>query len=146
MKKAGKKISFLLDPAVVVSVEVERTWTAFFAQRLRWAGKMRGLGGVGLLTGAFAVLLPYSIAAVTVWAVVDFRPGQGVERTWLLLLAAWGLWAFSVVALINTAKRAIGARRRSLRSLFALLCFPVYSLPIAIASFFVRSHWKGRRI
>jgi cellulose synthase/poly-beta-1,6-N-acetylglucosamine synthase-like glycosyltransferase len=146
MKKAGLKIGYLLDPEVVVRVDAETTWADFFAQRLRWAGKMRGLAGAGAFAGAIAVLLPYCIAAITAWAVIDVHFGQGMERTWLLLLAAWMGWAFPIVALINAAKRSIGTRRSSLRSLFALVCFPIYSLPIALTSLFIRPKWKGRRV
>ena len=41
--RAGKRISYLLHPGAIVRVGAERTWSGFFRQRMRWAGKMRGL-------------------------------------------------------------------------------------------------------
>ncbi len=144
MLRAGMRIGCLLDPAVVVEVPAEPDLPAMFVQRLRWAGKMHAVGGPGTRSGALAVLLPWILLAVTVFAVISLDLGGGFLRTWALLAAAWLLWIVPVIGLVNAAKRALGVRPAPFRSLLALLVFPLYSLPVALASFVVRARWKGR--
>lgn len=146
MKRVGFNISHVGHPDAAVHVEAEATARGFIAQRLRWAGKMRAGAGVPSLVGAATILLPVALVAFTAYAAVHVKAGQGMERTWLMILASWLLWALPVIALVNAQKRAMRERPRPMRTLAALLCFPLYALPIALASFVVRPEWKGRRI
>lgn len=144
MLRAGRRIGCLLDPAVVVEVSAAPDLRAMFVQRLRWAGKMHAVGGPGTRSGALAVLLPWVLLAVMLAAGVTLDLGEGLVRAWALIIAAWLIWIVPVIGLVNAAKRALHVRPAPLRSLLALLVFPLYSLPIALASFVVRTRWKGR--
>jgi hypothetical protein len=146
MKRAGLRIGHLNHPDPAVEVEAETTWSGFFSQRLRWAGKMRAAAGAASLAGAFVVLLPWALAVFTAYAIAHFEPGQGIERTGLLILASWALWSLPIVSLVNAQKRAMRVRPRPLRTWLAALCFVVYALPIALAALMIRPRWKGRGI
>ena len=145
MQRAGRKVSYLMDRDALVTVEGERTWRAFFSQRLRWAGKMRAAGGGGLWTGMLTVLLPWALALVTVYAVEEVSLVRG-WRLATLLICAWLMWLVPVIRLTNEVKRFWGVPRRSFRSLVSLVAFSIYAPVIAILALFVRPMWKGRRL
>jgi len=146
MKKADKRIGFLLDERVLVTVKAESTWSAFVQQRLRWAGKMRGVRGAFSWIGLLALLLPWLLLAATLrfdgQAMMD---GHGFEAL-LFLVLAWLLWILPPVALVGDVRRFLGQRRSPLISTFCYVLFAVYAPLIAIASLFIRPRWKGRRI
>jgi cellulose synthase/poly-beta-1,6-N-acetylglucosamine synthase-like glycosyltransferase len=146
MRRARKRIGYLLDPSVVVEAATEPTWGGFFSQRMRWAGKMRAIDGGGTRLGAFAVLVPWSLIACTIAAGTSLSFGQGLVRTAALIVAAWLLWLMPVVALVSDVRRTLHMRPRRLRTTFSLLCFPLYALPVVLLSLFARPVWKGRRI
>lgn len=146
MKRAGLRIGCLVEGSAAVDVPAEHTLAGFVAQRLRWAGKMRAGSGWSSAMGALAVLLPYLLAAVTATAIERFRFGQGMERTWLLVTAGWLLWVVPVVALVNATKRRLGLRQRSFTTVLAVLCHPLYTLPIALLSFVVKPEWRNRTV
>ena len=64
MKRAGKRIGYLLDPEVAVTVQPEPGFKAFWQQRLRWAGKMRRVGGIGNWIAAAGLSLPWFLLYV----------------------------------------------------------------------------------
>lgn len=146
MKKAGRSIGSLLDPRAVVTVHAEPTWGGFFSQRVRWAGKMRGIRGATPWIGLFALLWPWILIGATVnyeFALVVEEDGL---ETLLLLAAAWLLWLVPVVALVNEVRRFLGQRARPLVSLCCYLFFMIYSPVIAVVALFHRPVWKGRRM
>lgn len=145
MKRAGLRVRYLLDHEALVTVDAEPTWKGFWRQRLRWAGKMRGVQGWGNALAVLGVLFPWILLAVT--CTVDFgrAAGQGLFRGVLLLGSAWLLWLGSVLALVRTADRFLQQRSSLVVNAIALLAFSVYAPMIAVASLFVRPRWKGRR-
>lgn len=145
MRRAGKNVGYLMDRDVLVTVEAERTWKAFFSQRLRWAGKMRGVGGIGLWSGLFTVLLPWSLAVLTVHALDEVSLVRG-WRLATLIICAWLMWVVPVIRLASEVKRSWGVPRRPFRLLFSLVVFPIYAPLVAMLSLFVRPEWRGRRI
>lgn len=146
MRKAGKQIAFLLDQRAVVTVQAETTWKGFFQQRVRWAGKMRGVRGAMPWVGLIALLSPWLL----LWTSTRFKLSSIMEEngleTLLLLFAAWLLWIIPVVALVMEVRRFLIQRAWSFVSLFSFLLFTVYSPLIAIISFIYRPHWKGRKL
>lgn len=146
MRMAGKDIAVLMDRDALVTVAAARTWSEWAAQRLRWAGKMRGVRDpVGGALAVFGLLLPWGLAALTSAVVLHLRPGQGLLFAWTLLVAAWGLWCIPLVQLTGDVHRFLGTERsHPLRTCWALVAFTLYAPMIALAALFIRPHWKGR--
>ncbi|MBX2974248.1 MAG: glycosyltransferase [Flavobacteriales bacterium] len=144
MKKAGKRIGGLLDVDALVTVEAEPTWRGFVRQRLRWAGKMRGVRSA--MPWAGLLLLPWAL----LWVSLRFSAGQLMEEhgveTLLLLVFAWLLWVVPVTALVLEVRRFLGQRRSALVTAWCYALFTVYSPVIALVSLFYRPQWKGRRV
>lgn len=146
MKKARKRIAFLPDQRALVTVQAEPSWKGFFQQRVRWAGKMRGVRGAMPWVGLIALLLPWLL----LWASARFKLSSIMEENGLeillLLFAAWLLWIIPVIALVVEVRRFLMQRVWTVVSLFCFLLFTVYSPLIAIISFFYRPRWKGRKL
>lgn len=146
MKKAGKRIAFLLDRRAVVKVQAEPSWKGFFRQRVRWAGKMRGVHGAMPMVGLIALLLPWRL----LWASLRFEPSSIMQEngleTVLLLIAAWLLWVIPVVGLVSEVRRFLGQRSWPIASLFFFLLFTIYAPLIALISLVYQPMWKGRRV
>lgn len=151
---AGRPVSYLLDPDVVVITAPESTLQGFVAQRLRWAGKMRAYRNTsGFAAGLLALLMPWALVVVTIQVVRDVSVGESALYTWTLLIGAWLSWALPILRLANGMRTFAGSRdgehdteRNALRALPALTGFAIYAPLIAIASLFVRPMWKGRAI
>ena len=146
MKAAGKRIGCLAGPDAMVTVEAERTWSGVIQQRLRWAGKMRGVHGPLVWLGALGLLLPWML----LWSTCQFEPRDllldtGFERM-LLLLAAWLLWSLPVVVLVREVKRSFGLRRSAVVTFVCYVLFTMYAPIMAVAALFITPHWKGRRM
>lgn len=156
MRKNRQKVSFLVHPDVLVRVRPEETWRGFFAQRLRWAGKMWAYReGAGLFAAAAAALFPWVLLAVTLWLLDNVRIGQGMFYTLTFLAAAWLVWLVPILRLVSTMERSYASSGEpgdppkadgAWSTLPAVLLFSLYAPLIAIVSIFVRPTWKGRRI
>lgn len=152
MRKAGRQVDFLLHPDVLVTVDAEPAWAGFWRQRLRWAGKMRAVGGPGAWAGLAALLFPWGLLAVTAAlggeGLMHYRP----LATVLLITAAWLLWLVPVLRLARAARRFLRAagngpqhRWAGVATLLAMGAFTCYAPVVAGASLFMRPRWKGRR-
>ncbi len=153
MRKAGLRIGYLLDKAVLVAVDAEPSIRGFGQQRLRWAGKMRGVSGPGAWLGAAGMALPWFILAVSCSVTLDGLMAYRPMAVVLLLSAAWLLWLLPVVSLAGAVRRFLHAAGSGVRMRLAgpstavsLVLFSVYAPVIAVLSLFVRPRWKGRRI
>ena len=146
MRRAGRPVACLADPAAMVTVTCAPGLRAAWSQRLRWAGKMRGAGAGRSLLMAAAVLYPWVLLLLTVRTDWTSAVNQGFFRAILLLAGAWLLWLLPVLLLVGEAKRFFGERPTPLRSMIALLLFTVYAPVIAIAALVVRPRWKGRPV
>lgn len=145
MKRARKHVTFLLDHRALVTVQAEPTWKGFLHQRLRWAGKMRGVRGAMPWVGLVALLLPWLLLATSVrFTLVGILDEGGLEAL-LLLIAAWLLWVVPAIALVSEVRRFLALRAWPLVSLFCFLLFTVYSPVITVVSMVYRPKWKGRR-
>ena len=142
---AGMQVSFLWNAAATVVATAEPTVRGFFSQRLRWAGKMRVVGGAGVVLGLAVLVMPVALFAATILA-CTVGPGQGLFRTWSFVLAGWWLWVRPTVQLIGRTKRELGIAPAPTRSFLALLLFPCYAWPVALLSLVVRPMWKGRPV
>lgn len=145
MVKANKQVSFLMDTRALVTTQAERSWRAFFDQRVRWAGKMRGVRGAMPWIGAVALLLPWVLLlACARFGLVGMVGENGVETS-LLLVAAWLLWIVPVVALVLEVRRSIGQRPWALVSGFCFLLFSCYAPVLSVVALVYRPDWRGRR-
>ncbi|MBK9147239.1 MAG: glycosyltransferase [Flavobacteriales bacterium] len=146
MRANGKPVRALADPEALVEVEAAGTWRGFFAQRLRWAGKMRGAIGSFSVFGAVGLLWPWALALVTARFSILGALGQHGFYQFILLLAAWLLWVVPIIGLVQDLKRAFSKPSGTAPTLLALLAFTVYAPLIALLSLVVRPKWKGRRL
>lgn len=146
LRLAGKGITYLVHPGAVARVEAERTWMGFFRQRLRWAGKMRGVPWRAKWMPSLSLVFPWFLLAITLatdWpALVGSRFLMGA----LLMSGAWLIWAASVPPLVRDGKRILGQRHSSVGALLSYLIYVIYAPVIAIAATFRQPEWKGRRI
>ena len=144
MRKAGKRIGGYFHLDVVVTVEAEHTWRGFWAQRLRWAGKMRGVQGTWPWFGSLTLLLPWALLWLTVRLDPrDLLEADGVEVLVFLLLG-WSLWLVPAVNLTTTVRRAFHLRTWPLVTAMCFLLFTIYAPLIAVAALIHRPRWKGR--
>ncbi|MCB0769002.1 MAG: glycosyltransferase [Flavobacteriales bacterium] len=146
MREAGRRIGCLMDPRVTVVVQAERTCKGFLAQRLRWAGKMRSVRGLGPWVGLWGVILPWLLVWRTCTIrLLDLPKGFGPEMISLLALS-WILWLVPVLMLVRQVRSFLGLSNAWPISAFAYLAFCIYSPLIALLALVVRPRWKGRRI
>lgn len=156
MRRHHLKVSALAVPEVHVRVVPEEHWRGFFAQRLRWAGKMWSYREIsGMMAAVAALVFPWALLVVTAWVLGNLRIGQGAAYSLVLLLGAWFVWVFPILRLVRSMERLQSkvhdapepARSDGAWSTIpALILFSLYSPAIAIMSIFVRPKWKGRRI
>jgi hypothetical protein len=147
MRREGRNVCLLADPVVVVSTLAEPTWRGFLAQRLRWAGKMRGVkdrrGSLGLALG---MVLPWLLVCLTVLLARMVRVGEGFLFAWAMMVLAWCAWLVPTVSMAVQAHRVLHGDASRKRAVLALAAFTVYAPVIALASVFARPLWKGRRV
>lgn len=152
MRKARRQVGYLLHPDVLVTVDAEPTFAGFWAQRLRWAGKMRAMSGPGPWAAMAGIMLPwfllYASTSFTLAELMLKRP----LAILFLLSAAWLLWLLPLLRLARTARRflqtsmdAAPPRWPDVSALLALLAFSFYAPAVALTSLFVRPRWKGRK-
>lgn len=146
MQAHGKRIGALLNREALVTTDAVGTWGAFFAQRLRWAGKMRGAIGATSFFGALGLALPWILLCVTLRFDLVSAMGQNGFYQSLLLASAWFLWVLPPLGLVRDVQQAFGAQSRVATSVFALVAFSVYAPLIALISLVIRPKWKGRRV
>lgn len=146
MKKAGKTLGVLADRDALVTVEAEPTWRGFLTQRLRWAGKMRGVRGGMPWMGLFALFLPWALCGASVrLTAADIIAPDGVE-TLLMVAFGWLLWVVPTTALVLEVRRMLGQRRMAMVTVVCQMLFTVYAPLVAILSLVYRPRWKGRRL
>lgn len=152
MRKSGRKVRYLLHPDVLVGVEAERSFTDFWRQRLRWAGKMRGVGGAGSWAAMAALLWPWFLLFTTCSFCVRAWMGPHLGACLMLATSAWLMWLLPVVGLLRGVRRFLHAAGRqkmqweNARSVFSYAAFHLYAPVVAVASLAVRPLWKGRRV
>ncbi|MEZ4757203.1 MAG: glycosyltransferase [Flavobacteriales bacterium] len=148
MRHARRTVEVALDAALWVQVKAAPHCAEALSQRLRWAGKMGAVRDPLMTIGSMlSLLLPWALAVFTVMALMEQRVGDGLLRTWVLLVAAWAAWCVPLVQVAGDVHRLAGIGPvRPIRSFLALLAFTVYAPLIAVVSRFVRPRWKGRRI
>ncbi|HRD53306.1 MAG TPA: glycosyltransferase [Flavobacteriales bacterium] len=146
MQAHGKRIGALLNREVLVTTDAVGAWGEFFAQRLRWAGKMRGAIGAMSCFGALGLAFPWVLLYFTVRFDLVSSMGQNGFYQLLLLASAWLLWLLPPVSLVRDVQRTIGVQAQPVMNVFALIAFSVYAPLIALLSLVIRPKWKGRKV
>jgi cellulose synthase/poly-beta-1,6-N-acetylglucosamine synthase-like glycosyltransferase len=146
MQAQGKRIGVLFSKDVLVSTDAMSTWGAFFSQRLRWAGKMRGAIGVMTLLGPLGLMLPWILLFVTLRFDLVISIGQHSFYQLLLIASAWLLWLLPPLGLVRDVQHTLGVQARPVMNVIALTAFSMYAPLIAVLSLVVRTTWKGRRV
>ena len=146
MQAQGKRIGVLFSKDVLVTTDAMSTWGAFFSQRLRWAGKMRGAIGVMTLLGPLGLMLPWILLFVTLRFDLVISIGQHSFYQLLLIASAWLLWLLPPLGLVRDVQHTLGVQARPVMNVIALTAFSMYAPLIAVLSLVVRTTWKGRRV
>ncbi|MBK8226057.1 MAG: glycosyltransferase [Flavobacteriales bacterium] len=146
MRAHGKRVQALMQADALVNVHAEASWRGFFAQRLRWAGKMRGAIGAFTLLGAIGLLWPWALVLCTVRFSFIGAMGQHGFYQLILLIVAWLLWVAPIIGMVQDVKRAFSRPSGAASTLLALVAFTVYAPLIGLLSLVVRPKWKGRRV
>ena len=146
LRAEGKRVRALMHADALVNVDAEISWRGFFAQRIRWAGKMRGAIDAFSLLGAIGLLWPWALALCTARFSFIGAMGQHGFYQLVLLLMAWVLWVAPIIGMVQDVKRAFSKPSGTAPTLLALLAFTVYAPLIALLSLVVRPKWKGRRV
>lgn len=145
MQRAGKRIGVRYGLDATVTVQAEVGWGDFFRQRIRWAGKMRGVGGAFTWLGLLLLLLPWFLLIATARVTAEQLMAEDGVELFILLFAAWALWLIPVVALVSEVRRGLQQQVWPLVSAFCYVLFTIYAPLIALVSLFYRPRWKGRR-
>lgn len=146
MKEAGKKITSLFSVEAAVSATAEPSLRAAILQRLRWAGKMRGVRGAMNLTGILGLLLPWALLYQTF--AFNFREGMGQRALFsaAFLAGAWIAWSLPVIGLVRDVRTSMQRPASAFGTLMSFVAFSCYAPIIAITSMVFRPKWKGRNL
>ncbi len=147
MRRSGMKVRYLANRNAAVRVRPETTWPGWWAQRLRWAGKMRAYRSPGAWAfGSLALALPWLLLALTVHVVQNVRMGDALLFTWSFLVLAWCAWLFPTLALVRAGHRFQQSRSNALLITCAMLQFLITAPIVAVAGMFSTPRWKGRPV
>ena len=129
-------IRLIADPDAIVTTAPQHTCRSFISQRIRWAGKWRhNPDPLARITAVLVVMIQLA-TAVGWWAALS-----QVEIPLLIVLIM--RHAFEGVLLLKAAGKLDIPFRLSV-FLLVSVGYPVYVIVTALASFFVKPHWKGR--
>ncbi len=146
MRNAGKRITYLLHAGAIVRVEAERTWSGFLRQRMRWAGKMRGVPWMYKWMPALGLLFPWFLFAVTLGIDWPNAVGEGFLINALLVAGAWVLWITTLPALVRDGKLFLGQRYSMAGAVLSYVAFTMYSPVLAVLGVILKTRWKGRAL
>ncbi len=129
---------FLNEPGAVVQTKTATTWSEFFNQRVRWAGKWRY--NTSLLTMFVAVY----VFIVQLALAISFLqlPVAGWVPITSLLLVRFGLEAL----FLSSVCRFMGVQWHWRAFVLLQIFYPFYVLMVSIAAQFMTYTWKDRRL
>lgn len=146
MKAHHRRITAFLSPQALVVAHAQPALGAMLQQRLRWAGKMRGVRGGMNVFGLLALAFPWALLVLTITFDHRANMGQGAFYSSLLIAGAWCSWTIPILALVSDVRRLLQRRASIGGTVLSLVAFSIYAPLIAGASMFVRPMWKGRRL
>ena len=138
MREYPEKVQFLKSKEIIVHTKPEKSWSALFSQRVRWASKTGAYQSVFGKDLAVIVFLGNLILVVGCWLlVVGFL-------SWTNLVILFGL-KFTVDAiLLHKANRFLTGKWMWFL-LFSSLLYPFFCTTVAVFSWFAKYEWKGRK-
>ncbi len=146
MQAQGFRITAHTASAASVTTAAAPTFRQALEQRMRWAGKMRGMGAGSLVRSGGVLFFPWLMLWATCYDVHHLRVGAGALYTFGLLVSAWAVWSLPIVALVRAVRLHYGVGGSTISTLLALAAFSIYAPLIGAASLFIGTRWKGRRI
>jgi poly-beta-1,6-N-acetyl-D-glucosamine synthase len=131
-------IRFMNEPSVVVRTKTVTTWSEFFNQRVRWAGKWRyNTSLITMFTAVYVFLVQLAIA-------LSFL--QLSVAGWMPILSLLTIrFVLESILLYNVA-RFSGVRWDWRAFVVLQLAYPFYVLMVSIAAQFMTYTWKDRRL
>lgn len=131
-------VRFMNEPEAVVRTKTVATWSEFFNQRVRWAGKWRY--NTSLLT-MFVAVYVFLVQLALALALLQL-PVSGWIPIISLLLIRFGLEAI----LLYNVCRFSGVQWRWGAFVALQIAYPFYVLMVSIAAQFMTYTWKDRRL
>ena len=138
--KAGKSIGYCLSPDTCVTTKAENSLSAFFKQRIRWAGKTSKSKHAGTIFAGVLLVLTNVAVLIQIgkWSLIGFD-------------LQWG--SISVFSKISVDVLFLFLMALKVRVYKPLFCLPVaialyslYIVLVAILGVFYRPEWKNRKI
>lgn len=131
-------VRFMNEPGAVVRTRTVSTWSEFFNQRVRWAGKWRyNTSLLTMFTAVYVFLVQLAIATAFLHLSLP-----GWVPILSLLVVRFGLEA---VFLFKVC-RFTGVRWSWLAFILLQLLYPFYVLLVSIGAQFMTFTWKDRRL
>ncbi len=131
-------IRFMNEPEVVVRTKTVTTWSEFFNQRVRWAGKWRyNTSLITMFTAVYVFLVQLAIATSFLQLSVS---------GWLPILILLTIRFVLEGILLNSVARFSGVRWDWRAFVLLQVTYPFYVLMVSIAAQFMTYTWKDRRL
>lgn len=138
--KFPRSICFLNNPESVVSTEAQQSLKDFFRQRLRWAGKWkRNSSAWTKLLAVYIFFFQISFIVVLGSLLTDKMD----LKIAFFLIASKIVLEFIFLSKVCTFLKV---KWRTIYFLLLQLIYPLYVIVIAIASNFISTSWKERKI
>lgn len=141
MKRLGPNcVKYLLSTEATALVKMPFSFSAFIAQRVRWASKTRKAHDIHILI-AGVILLLGNLGLIAVFVISFFIP-----QLWVFALFLFGLkLTVDFAPIKRTAKRMDEIVLE--RDVIVLsIIYPFYLIIIPVISLFYKPKWKGRTI
>ena len=139
-KKYPDDIYYLKSKHAIVTTQAEKSWGAFFNQRLRWSGKAMHYDD----TNTFLVLLLVYLYNLSF--VVLLVMGFWKWELWIALLGSWILKNQAEAPFMRSVSRFFG-KEWMVKYLFFFQPLHIgYTVVVGLLGQFVKYKWKGRSV
>jgi biofilm PGA synthesis N-glycosyltransferase PgaC len=133
-----QSVRFMNEQEVVVRTKTVATWSEFFNQRVRWAGKWRyNTSLLTMFTAVYVFLVQLAIA-------ISFL--QLPVSGWLPILSLLAIRLVLEAILLYNVARFSGLRWNWRAFVVLQVAYPFYVLMVSIAAQFMTYTWKDRRL
>jgi biofilm PGA synthesis N-glycosyltransferase PgaC len=131
-------VTFMNEPEAVVRTKTVSTWSEFFNQRVRWAGKWRyNTSFLTMFVAVYVFLVQLAIAL----ALLQLPVSGWIPITTLLFIR------FALEGILLHSVCRFSGVKWSWRAFVALqVAYPFYVLMVSIAAQFMTYTWKDRRL
>ncbi len=136
MSESPKKVGYLKSSGYIVTTKPLDSWPALFYQRVRWASKTFAYKSVyAKMLGSFV----FATNILTVYCLISILFNFKI----MILILLFSKFIVDAMIIIKTNK-FLQSKTKFL--LLGSLCYPFFSVGVALYSMFGKYNWKGRKI